>query len=295
MGVSLVEALTESLVVSALGGVLGDRVVGVERLAGYVGNQDFMVHTTGSGDYVLKAAGHPGELAAEAWASEQVRPLGVPVPEVVALEAEASTLPLPFLLTRRLAGAELGKGPHPLLVTVGERLRAVHSVTLDGYGFLKQPAYGSWTEFTGEAQACLDELVDGDVVTVELAAAIDGMLHERTGLLAYDKTGVLLHGDLKPPHIFADEGRLTGIIDWGDALAGDPLYDIARFSLVGKAELDLLLTGYGLALTPELEATLAAYRIVRMTTTLRDEFRNDGDWFDAYRTSIVRDLTSLSA
>jgi aminoglycoside phosphotransferase (APT) family kinase protein len=290
-----VESLTGAQVASALSGVVGDRVLGVERLAGYVGNQDFMLHTAGSGDFVLKAAGHPGELVAEGWACDRVRELGVPVPEVVALESEPHTLPLPFLLTRRLAGAELGKGPHPVLTTVGEHLRAVHSITLSGYGFRKQPAYDAWTGFTGEALTCLGELVDGEVITDELAQRIDGALTSRADLIAYDKAGALLHGDLKPPHIFTREGQLTGIIDWGDALAGDPLYDLARFSLVGKGELDLLLTGYGLRLTPELEATFAGYRIVRMTTTLRDEFRNGGDWFDSYRASIVRDLDLLSA
>ncbi|GAB3413132.1 phosphotransferase family protein [Flindersiella endophytica] len=301
------EELTDMLVAAALSGVLGDRVVGVERLAGYVGNQDFMLHTAASGDFVLKAAGHPGELVAEAWACDRVRELGVPVPEVVALESEPGTLPLPFLLTRRLAGSELGAGPpHPVLTTVGEHLRAVHSITLDGYGFRKQPPYDAWTGFTGEAQGCLGELATANVITGELAARIDGALTAHAGLIAYDKAGVLLHGDLKPPHIFgvwgrlqegtvARDGQLTGIIDWGDTLAGDPLYDIARFSLVGKTELDLLLEGYGLALTPTIEETLAGYRIVRMTTTLRDEFRNGGDWFDTYRASIIRDLDLLSA
>jgi aminoglycoside 2''-phosphotransferase len=37
----------------------------------------------------------------------------------------------------------------------------------------------------------------------------------------------ILHGDLSPDHVFADiaHGRLTGVIDWGDACIGDPASD----------------------------------------------------------------------
>jgi aminoglycoside phosphotransferase (APT) family kinase protein len=38
----------------------------------------------------------------------------------------------------------------------------------------------------------------------------------------------LLHGDFHPRHVYADRSRVTAIIDWGDATAGDPDYDIAR-------------------------------------------------------------------
>lgn len=40
---------------------------------------------------------------------------------------------------------------------------------------------------------------------------------------------VLIHRDLGPDHIFweAESGRLTGVIDWGDACIGDPAIDFA--------------------------------------------------------------------
>lgn len=43
---------------------------------------------------------------------------------------------------------------------------------------------------------------------------------------------VLLHGDIKGEHIFIDPstGALNGIVDWSDALVGDPCRDIADLS-----------------------------------------------------------------
>ena len=37
----------------------------------------------------------------------------------------------------------------------------------------------------------------------------------------------LLHGDLGPEHLLVREGRLAGVIDWGDARVGDPALDYA--------------------------------------------------------------------
>jgi len=36
----------------------------------------------------------------------------------------------------------------------------------------------------------------------------------------------LVHADLHGDHIFVRDGHLAGIIDWGDALCGDPYYDL---------------------------------------------------------------------
>ncbi len=37
----------------------------------------------------------------------------------------------------------------------------------------------------------------------------------------------LLHADVGPPHLLVHEGRLAGVIDWGDARVGDPALDYA--------------------------------------------------------------------
>lgn len=43
--------------------------------------------------------------------------------------------------------------------------------------------------------------------------------------------GVLVHGDFALSAIFVNNGRYEGIIDYGDALIGDPLMDLAYFRL----------------------------------------------------------------
>jgi aminoglycoside phosphotransferase (APT) family kinase protein len=38
---------------------------------------------------------------------------------------------------------------------------------------------------------------------------------------------VWLHGDLHPANILVDDGRISGVIDFGDITAGDPASDLA--------------------------------------------------------------------
>ena len=42
---------------------------------------------------------------------------------------------------------------------------------------------------------------------------------------------VFLHGDLMFRHVFVEDGRLAGVIDWGDALVADRHYELAQIQL----------------------------------------------------------------
>jgi aminoglycoside phosphotransferase (APT) family kinase protein len=69
-----------------------------------------------------------------------------------------------------------------------------------------------------------------------LAAVRDELpAHRRAGVEAALRAAVppsadrtLIHGDLGAEHVFVDAGRITGVIDWGDAAIGDPAVDHGR-------------------------------------------------------------------
>jgi len=50
---------------------------------------------------------------------------------------------------------------------------------------------------------------------------------------------VLIHNDLSAPHLLVHEGRLAGVIDWGDAVVGDPARDYAWLLNVAFPEWDV--------------------------------------------------------
>jgi aminoglycoside phosphotransferase (APT) family kinase protein len=47
---------------------------------------------------------------------------------------------------------------------------------------------------------------------------------------AWFPTDGLVHLDLHTDNVLADDGRLTGIIDWDGACAGDPRFDLVRYA-----------------------------------------------------------------
>ncbi len=75
--------------------------------------------------------------------------------------------------------------------------------------------------------------------------------HELLDAVAVPVPPVLTHGDLGPDHLLRTDGRVTGVIDWGDLRLGDPGLDLA-WTLHGAppAFADALAASYGV--TPAL-------------------------------------------
>jgi aminoglycoside phosphotransferase (APT) family kinase protein len=54
----------------------------------------------------------------------------------------------------------------------------------------------------------------------------------------------LLHNDFTLGHIYTADGKVTGIIDFGNAQGGDPVEELARWDYRAKAPLAWLTEGY---------------------------------------------------
>lgn len=59
----------------------------------------------------------------------------------------------------------------------------------------------------------------------EERAHAEGLLAEVETLTGFEEA--LVHCDLGPAHLLCREGRLVGVIDWGDPKVGDPAIDYA--------------------------------------------------------------------
>ena len=66
-----------------------------------------------------------------------------------------------------------------------------------------------------------------DVLDLDVALALLRVFE--AGLQAPRHSGppVWVHGDLHPFNLLTEDGRLTAVLDWGDAFAGDPAPDLA--------------------------------------------------------------------
>jgi aminoglycoside phosphotransferase len=263
----------------------------VERVQGFVGNESFRLLTDSGEAFYLKSGGMEA-IRAEAWACERARQVDVLAPGILTAELQLTDLPTAYLIEREIPGQPISAAEEGILATVGGQLRRLHSITGDGYGFLHEGRLETWIEVIRQPFDRIGELTTADVMPSDVAARL-------SALEPFDQVQplkpALLHADLHPRHIYAAEGQLTGIIDWGDAAFGDPLFDLGRFSRVGSAPTTALLNGYDIKRTPELERTLTFYRVAWSRLALHWELKAGGDWLAAHVDAIRSDLPDLEA
>jgi aminoglycoside phosphotransferase (APT) family kinase protein len=143
------------------------------------------------------------------WLAPQL-PLPVPLPEPTSEGVRHLLLP----------GEPLEGGDEATGRALGAFLKALHSVDpaeAVAYGALDAEAA------TAAKRALFDEF-RAEVVPllpVEVRTAADELLRR----VARVRT-TLIHCDFGPEHILMTEGRITGVIDWTDAVIGDPALDL---------------------------------------------------------------------
>lgn len=99
-------------------------------------------------------------------------------------------------------------------------LEALHSFDVSGLS-LPQP---DWLEvYRGHAEMWRGVVVP--LLDVDERPRGEALLGEIETLTGY--APVLTHSDLGPEHLLCHDGRLVGVIDWGDARVGDPAIDYA--------------------------------------------------------------------
>jgi hygromycin-B 7''-O-kinase len=164
----------------------------------------------------------------------------------------------PHLVTTRLDGTpwhDAGISAHArqaVAYQLGATMRRVHD--------LGCPDESVWRrDLVAELRAtCSDRIRRRGTLPLRLLDQIDDYLATP---LANRR---LLHGDLHADHIFVDGARLVGVIDWGDALCGDPHYELPAlfFGTFGTstALLHAFLNGYDWQLTSDF-----AHRAMSMT------------------------------
>jgi aminoglycoside phosphotransferase (APT) family kinase protein len=140
---------------------------------------------------------------------------------------------------------------------MGSLLAAVHEIPMAAFGYvttrIRDPKRTNLGYLTGSFARKLREFAGygGDPV---LGRAVEGHVQDRAELFAACRSPVLCHLDFHEGNILIDhapghEPRISGLIDVENAIAGDPLMDLAKtdwYSIRGdRAKLDGLIDGYG--------------------------------------------------
>ena len=173
----------------------------------------------------------------------------VPTPEIVWRKP-------PVLAVAALPGSALGRleepstGPTRGWAAVGAVIRTLHKAPLPPW-----PGKGVEELAVRLDQEC-DWLVTNDVLPVDVITR-NRRLAE-TALRPW--TPAFIHGDLHISHVFTEGAKVTGVLDWSEAAAGDPLFDLATLTLGHQDRLDDLLAGYGTDVDRELIRAWQSWR-----------------------------------
>jgi aminoglycoside phosphotransferase (APT) family kinase protein len=152
----------------------------------------------------------------------------------------------------------LGDGPSaPIAHELGRLLVALHALPVEGFGMLEDRRdllRGSADDFTAGVLARYADawpysgkpLVSHPSARAapHLVGAL-GDLRAQLERYAEASTIAVLHGDLHGGHVFASDGTLRGVIDFGSAWAGPPAFDLASVAvMLGWSTLRDVLAGY---------------------------------------------------
>ena len=106
--------------------------------------------------------------------------------------------------------------------------------------------YSSWSEFLSKTY---DKLHSSPILTSKQRSVLASYWNNKISKINID-AALLVHGDFALSAVFVKDGKYEGIIDFGDAIVGDPLLDLAYFRFkeitkdYGASIYDLLLNSY---------------------------------------------------
>ena len=178
----------------------------------------------------------------------------------------------------------------------GRLLRRWHTIKAVGFGPLDTHCRGRHTSAAGWLLALPERAATGlHPKTFERAAHVLGD-HARTTPTPSSR---LLHGDLAARHLLSNgSGTITGMIDLDSARAGDPLSEIAGWTLRGPCELQQALIDAYFAAPPtdEQRHRIALYRVrIALSLLAFHTARGDKSYAAALARLLTGDLGDLAA
>jgi aminoglycoside phosphotransferase (APT) family kinase protein len=201
-----------------------------------------ILRANAAGDFLLDLAAY-----LDAWAGSALAEAGLPAVAVRHVDLSRTVVPFDFQISDECAGQTLDRFNEDeprmrrLLRQLGRFAAETHGLALDGFGLLDArplaagtgPPRGIWTTWDQFVRRNLETHVAdcaraGDVSTAEAETILAAF--ERHADCLRIAGGVLLHGDLGSHNVMTDGDRLLGLIDWEDALAGDPVFDVASWA-----------------------------------------------------------------
>jgi Ser/Thr protein kinase RdoA (MazF antagonist) len=280
--------------------------VGFVRLHGSCVNDVYRIDLAGAQNpLVLKIYGdEPAWIVAKealvaGWVGERA---GITIPRWLRVDEGRTCIPFRFALTTWLPGVTVrsligAPGIDAAYRQMGALLRRLHAIPMTAYGYIV--ADGIWRpqptndEYMRSAfnQAFRQFREQG--AEESLTRRLEEKAQSCFNLLQYSAGPVLCHDDLQQGNVLVEYGRnesleLTGLIDFGNARAGDALFDLAKALFCCAHEdprcRESLLAGYGEINHPDPAEALWLYTLYHRVVM----------WCHLGAADLLRDLNEMS-
>jgi aminoglycoside phosphotransferase (APT) family kinase protein len=185
-------------------------------------------------------------FAPEATVHTRLRQMQVKVPDIIHFEHCNDLLHRSLLVTREIKGQPLGSSsslPQRTLEEItreaGRDLARLTTIQVEGFGWVRRDDAGSGplrAEWPSNCAFLLEDWEADLAVLAEhgLARATLTLVEQvcsRYEAWLDSEQGYLAHGDFDTTHIYQDQGRYTGLIDFGEIRGTDRWYDLGHFHL----------------------------------------------------------------
>jgi aminoglycoside phosphotransferase (APT) family kinase protein len=210
------------------------------------------------GQFVIRISPDPERISAfnkEWWATQHVRKVGVPSVEILAVGNDVG--PEPYMITRRVTGAEATHHPkrRRIIHEMGRFGAIINSIPTNGFGTNfdwndAEPKIQTWSDYLDQEyqlQHRLKFFATHQILPERELNKLSAIMEEtRTA----DIKAALNHCDLRLKNVIVDEdGEITAIIDWEDCLsAAAPQWELSiALHDLSIDEKHTFIEGYGLA------------------------------------------------
>jgi aminoglycoside phosphotransferase (APT) family kinase protein len=197
-------------------------------------------------------------FAPEAYVHEVARKQGLHVPRAIYYEHNNATFQRSLMLTTAIPGCALGYRPRspqaPQIVRqAGCELAILNRIPVCGFGWIKRDQahvdelHAECDSYAAgllpDLEAALEALAQSALLSVRDLQAVRSAMDEAVALFG-GEPAYLAHGDFDVTHIYHQDGRYSGIIDFGEIRGANQLYDLGHFQIENADLLPDLLEGY---------------------------------------------------
>lgn len=223
-------------------------------------------------------------IGSDSFATAQAQAIGLPVTQYLLIDHSQTKLPFRYVVTNHLPGVTAGSllqhaDISSLYRQMGSLLRSVHTIRMPAYGrfdasSIADPFVTNDTFVRNRLDGAVVRFIDHGADPGLAARLRDIAETDFAAVVPHSRGAALAHDDFHPNNVLAIETdgklHLSGLIDFGNAHAADPVSDLAKTLFCSEHDAPgstpYILAGYGAVDHPDVPRALSFYTLLHRLT-----------------------------